>query len=146
MRTIVVAGIGKSPIVLMLLLGLAACGSSHRADSSKSTVHTYTVRGQVEAVPAADKPGIGLIIHHEPIPGYVDMSGKVVGMESMTMSFLPAKGLSLAAIKPGDKVEFVLSVDWSNNRSQITKITVLPTDTKLNFGGEMPAMNAHKQK
>jgi Cu/Ag efflux protein CusF len=146
MRKIVAVGIGKSSVVLMLLLGLAACGSSNHAESSKSTVHTYTIRGLVEAVPVADKPGVGLIIHHEPIPGFVDMSGKVVGMESMTMGFLPAKSLSLAAIKPGDKVEFEFSVDWSNNRNHITKITVLPADTKLNFGGEMPAMNAHRQK
>jgi Cu/Ag efflux protein CusF len=146
MLKIVAVGIGKLSIILILLLGLAACGSSNHANPPKSTVHTYTIRGQVEAVPVADKPGIGLIIHHESIPGFVDISGKVADMKSMTMSFVPAKGLSLAAIKPGDKVEFVLSVDWSNNRSQITKITVLPADTKLNFGGEMPAMNAHKQK
>ena len=146
MFKIVAVGIGKLSVVLMLLLGLAACGSSNHTNSSKGTVHTYTIRGQVEAVPAADKPGIGLIIHHESIPGFVDVSGKVVDMESMTMSFLPAKGLSLAAIKPGDKIEFVLSVDWSDNRNQINKINVLPADTKLNFGGEMPAMNAHKQK
>ena len=72
------------------------------------------------------------------------MSGKVVGMGSMTMSFTPAKDLSLAILKSGDKIEFTLRVDWSKNRSEITRFTVLPGDTNLDFGGKMPGMNMDK--
>ncbi len=115
-------------------LSFTACKAPRHHSSAKA--QTYTIRGQVVQVPAAGNPGSELLIHHQAIPGFVDKSGQVVGMESMTMDFTPAKGLSLSALKPGDKIEFVLSVDWPNDNIVITNITKLPETAPLDFGGQ----------
>lgn len=115
---------------IAIVLVFAACkGTPH-----PSNVHLFTVRGQVVQVPVADKPGSQFMIHHEAVPGFIDQTGAVVGMESMTMYFPTATGLSLDSLVPGDKIQFVLSVDWPDNQVEIIKITKLPDDVMLNFG------------
>lgn len=126
----------------MIAAGLPACDSSSPPGSpgpaapSSPTAQTYTVRGQVTMVPMPNDPASQLRIHHEAIADFKDQSGKE-GMSAMDMPFTPAKGLSLANVKSGDKVEFVLSVDWPQNRIEITRIKVLPADTALKLSGNM---------
>jgi hypothetical protein len=116
----------------LLVLSLSACkGGRERAASPDTRV--YTVRGQVLQVPAAERPGTELFIQHEAIPDFVDGKGDTVGMESMAMPFTPAPGLSLDSIRPGDKIRFELSVDWPDNRIEVTRISRLPSDARLDF-------------
>lgn len=99
----------------------------------------YTVRGRIAGLPAADKPGSGLQIEHEPIDNFVGMDGSK-GMDSMTMPFPLAKGVSLDGLSIDDKVEFTFEVRWkSQPRMQLTKIVKLPVGTELHFGKASPA-------
>ncbi len=99
----------------------------------------YTVRGRIAGLPAADKPGSGLQIEHEPIDNFVGMDGSQ-GMDSMTMPFPLAKGVSLEGLSIDDKVEFTFEVRWkSQPRMQLTKIVKLPVGTELHFGKAAPA-------
>lgn len=127
-------------LFLLLSLSLLACkdtrSSSASASSSAAHVPVFIVRGEVTQVPVEGKPGSQFMVHHEAIPGFVDETGAVVGMGSMTMFFPTQKGLSLASIHPGDKIRFTLSVDWPNNKVEITKIDPLPADTKLDFSAK----------
>jgi hypothetical protein len=98
-------------------------------------MRSYVVRGQIttvfEAVP--DRPR-ELEIHHEAIPEFINYSGKQVGMAAMTMPFRVRKGLDLARLAVGDKVEFTMAVDWERKPpGQITAILELPADTPLSF-------------
>jgi Cu/Ag efflux protein CusF len=94
----------------------------------------YEVRGLI--VGLSDEAGGGLRIQHEAIPDFKGMDGKVWegGMESMTMAFAVADGVSLEGISAGDKVEFNLVVDWAKRPTQaITEIVKLPAETELDF-------------
>lgn len=116
--------------VALLAAGLAACSPA----PPKDDVHRYTVRGEVSALPRAGQPGSELLIHHEPVPEFVDSSGKTVGMQSMTMPFPLADGVSLAGIARGDKVEMTFEIRWHGAPPlQLTAIHKLPPDTELNF-------------
>lgn len=95
----------------------------------------YTVRGKIESLPEPGKPASELRIQHEPIDNFVGQSGKVVGMDSMTMGFPLAKGVSLEGLAVGDVVEATFEVRWkSHPRFQTTKLVKLPADTELHFG------------
>ncbi len=99
----------------------------------------YTVRGRIAGLPAADKPGSSLQIEHEPIDNFVRQDGKL-GMDSMTMPFKPAAGVSLEGLAKDDVIEFTFEVRWkSQPRMQLTKITKLPAGTELHFGKASPA-------
>jgi hypothetical protein len=94
--------------------------------------HTYTVRGQVVALPT---PTSSLQIRHEAIPDFVRKDGSK-GMNAMIMGFPTAQGVSLRELAPGDKVEFVLEV-WLNPkmRYQISRISKLPAEPPSDVGG-----------
>ena len=95
---------------------------------------TYTVRGVVEKLPRADGPDRDIYIHHAPIPGFRDEHGQAVGMMSMTMPFPVASGVSLAGIRPGDRVEFTFAVSWKRPVGyQLTRIDKLPAGTVVDF-------------
>lgn len=96
-------------------------------------VRRYTVRGEVVRV-APDAPsGAEVSIRHEPIPGFVDREGAVVGMAAMVMPFPVARGVSLAGVEAGDKVRFRLAMDWERNRMEIEALEELPPGTLLDF-------------
>jgi hypothetical protein len=130
--------------VLSALALSAACGApapdteaENPTDSTEPSGDSYTVRGLVEEVPEAGHAEARLRIRHEAIPDFKGMDGEVWpgGMESMTMSFAVADGVSLEGISAGDKVEFLLVVDWAKKPTQwITRIAELPAETVLDFG------------
>ncbi len=115
---------------LLLATGLAGCSPP----PPRGDVHRYTVRGEVAALPRPGQPGSELLIHHEPVPDFVDAEGESVVMESMTMPFPLADGVSLGGIDRGDKVEMTFEVRWNGAPPlQVTAIRELPPDTRLNF-------------
>jgi hypothetical protein len=116
-------------------LALAACSEQKSAaPAGNSDATTYIVRGEIISVPVAGDPGAELIIRHEAIPDFKNEAGEVVGMAPMGMPFTPAKGVSIDAFKPGDKVQFTWIVQWHPEMTeQLTKIEKLPDDTLLNM-------------
>jgi len=79
-------------------------------------------------------PGGELVLRHEAIPDFTDKSGAVVGMDSMVMPFPIPANLSLVGLTPGDKIEFVFSVDWAQSRYLVESIKKLPAETTLKMG------------
>jgi Cu/Ag efflux protein CusF len=130
--------------VLAVAVVSVACGApAHDTETeagpetSNPTGDRYTVRGRVVELPDAGQAEARLRIQHEAIPDFKGMDGKVWegGMESMTMIFAVAEGVSLEEISAGDKVEFVLVVNWEKKPTQsITEIVNLPAETELDFG------------
>jgi Cu/Ag efflux protein CusF len=120
--------------VLFALLPLAA-GCSRSEEARRG--NTYTMRAQVEGTPAQGSREV--YVTHEPIDNYVGREGKVKGMDSMTMPFQVAEGVSLEGIESGDVIEAQLHVDWEADLPvQITGIRELPRDTPLHFGEAKP--------
>jgi Cu/Ag efflux protein CusF len=94
----------------------------------------YTVRGRIVSLPDVSKPGSSLQIQHEPIDNFVRQDGKL-GMDSMTMPFPLAKGVSVDGFAAGDVVEVTFEVRWkSQPRFQTTKILKLPAGTDVHVG------------
>ncbi len=100
----------------------------------------HTLRGEVKQVPV---PGNSeLFLHHEAIDDWTSRDGEAMGMDSMTMGFAVADGVSLEGIQPGDKVEATLRVDWEARLPvEITALRELPPDTKLVFREARPPRN-----
>lgn len=99
----------------------------------------YTVRGRIASLPTAEKPGSSLQIEHEPIDNFVRQDG-TLGMDSMTMPFPLAKGLSLEGLAKDDVVEFTFEVRWkSQPRMQLTKIAKAPKGAEVRTGKASPA-------
>jgi Cu/Ag efflux protein CusF len=123
------------PILLSALLPLLAAGCGGQTGKGTGG-HTYTLRGQVQQLPSQDG---GLLLEHEAIDNYVARSGKVEGMDSMTMPFPVAKDVSLEGIQPEDIVEVQLHIDWEADLPvEITALRELPRDTKLDFRAANP--------
>ena len=95
----------KSSLILACLAVLLAAGCRPQRGQN------YTVRAEVVELPS-DANGHLFVLHHEAIDGFVTRDGKAEGMDSMTMPFLVAKNIPLTEIRPGDKVEVLLHVDW----------------------------------
>ena len=123
--------VGNRAVLGAALVVLAGCGKGGAASSAN--VHTYHMRGVVVQLPKAGVADRALIVHHEAVPGFVDMNGKVVGMMSMTMPFTLASDVKLDGIAPGDKIAFTLVFNWDKNSSQVTELTKLPADTVLDL-------------
>jgi Cu/Ag efflux protein CusF len=107
---------GDGARVLVLLLVLLGCGQAPPEDAAPETsAAVYEVRGVVRQLPAADQPSKEVQIRHEAIPDFVDMEGRQVGMDAMTMPF-PVKDLQLLdGIAVGDRVLFRFRVDWNGS-------------------------------
>ena len=132
------AALPFASVFLLLPLAGAACSGSVQqgagAGEASPAVQRYEVRGEVNRLPAASADA--LFVRHEAIPGFVDMDGEVVGMDSMTMPFPLADGVDLAGIQPGDKVRFTLEVEWEGDPPyRITRVEELPAATALDLGG-----------
>lgn len=120
-------------ILLLPPLFLLAAGCAGRAEEKG---RTYTVRAQVEQLPSE---GGGLSLRHEAIDDWVGYSGEVEGMDSMTMPFPVAEGVSLKDLQPGDIVEAEVHVDWEADLAvQITALRELPPGTRLEFRTAVP--------
>ncbi len=126
--------------LVLLVVNLAACGTRKEAAGPEAPPDaTYVVRGEVARLPAASGAGgAGEIwIRHEAIPGFKDLDGKVVGMDSMTMPFsvTAAGAASLAGIAGGDRVELRLEMRWrgSATPAAVTVLSKLPAGTRLDF-------------
>jgi Cu/Ag efflux protein CusF len=72
----------------------------------------YHVNGVIKALPGNGRAANEVLIKHDPIPEYRDISGKVVGMHGMTMPFYLAAEVSIAELSIGDAVSFELSAAW----------------------------------
>jgi len=123
----------------------AACRAKNA--STDQPVKRYTVRAEVVSLPT--EPGGGLTLRHESVPDFTDVTGAVVGMDSMVMPFPVARGVSLENLSPGAKVEVVFSVDWAQGLYQIERLRTLPSETTLRLGNahEMgPAMKHEEAK
>ncbi len=97
----------------------------------------YTVRGEVAMLPTADNPSSEFQVRHEAIPHFVGQDGEL-GMDTMTMPFPLADGLSLAALKVGDKIELTFEVDFDTQTKKMVSYraiaaTPLPAETELDF-------------
>ena len=124
------------PTVRVLVLAIAAAGATLACGEPElpAADASYEVRGQVIDVPreACDN----LTVHHEAIAEFRDRDGKPSEMESMSMPFLVAPGVSLAGIAPGDKVEMTFEVRWQGDVPlRVTALRELPEATALDLGG-----------
>lgn len=124
------------PLVLVLAMTAAGCGRRAQSPAAGSA-ERIPVRASVTQLPGDDNL---LYLHHEAIHAFRDQDGKVVGMDSMTMPFPVAKGLSLDGIRTGDKVTATLEVDWKAVPGvQVVAIEKLPADAPpLVFGEAKP--------
>jgi len=118
--------------ILPALVGWACHGSGPANVASTASGKRYTVRAEVVTIPV--QPGGELVLRHEAIPDFTDKSGAVVGMDSMVMPFPIPANLSLVGLTPGDKIEFVFSVDWAQSRYLVESIKKLPAETTLKMG------------
>ena len=121
----------KAGLILLVFAVLACRGERGR-------LHSF--RAEVKQVPS---PGNGeLFLHHEAIDDWTSRDGEAMGMDSMTMGFAVADGVSLEGIQPGDKVEATLRVDWEARMPvEITALRKLPPDTRLEFREARPPRN-----
>ena len=98
------------------------------ASAQESAV--YHVKGIIKALPGNGRAANEVLIKHEQMPDYRDISGKVVGMHGMTMPFYLAPGVSVEGLSIGDDVSFELSASWKPTfTEQITSIRKLETTT-----------------
>lgn len=104
---------------LLLLSPVAACRTEAPAPGPAAA---YEVAGEIVRLPTAERPEI--VLRHDAVPGFRDESGKVVGMDAMTMPFALAPGVALDGLAAGDNVAFTLEVRWSDDRQpvRITRI------------------------
>ena len=131
--------------VLAILSTSAGChGKNPSTASTDQPAKRYTVRAEVVGLPT--EPGGELTLHHESVPNFTDVTGAVVGMDSMVMPFPVARGVSLENLSPGAKVEVVFSVDWAQGLYQVERIRKLPSETalRLSNSAEMSATMRHE--
>lgn len=111
-----------APIALAAALSLTACKKHDPEPQPPANIatYTYTVRGQVERAPSATDARAVFMVHHEEIPEFVGPRG-AVGMKAMVMEFPLAPGLSVADLKPGDKIELTFAVEFNTESREPSK-------------------------
>jgi len=120
---------------LSVLTGCTRAQAPPEADAGSA--HTYSLRGVLRQIPPPGQAGVPLLIQHEAIDDYVNVSGNVAPMASMTMPFSIAEGIDLGDLAVSDKVAFELRVDWQADAAMlITSIEKLPAETVLDFGDD----------
>ena len=102
-------------LVFALVSAVVACAPREQAPAAPP--QRYEVRGEIVGLPSVGSREV--MMKHEAIPGFRDDTGKVVGMEGMTMPFTLAEGVSTDGLAPGDAVVFTLEVDWSSKRDPV---------------------------
>lgn len=121
-------------IALFPVAVLLACGP--QAEPTKAGPdQSYEVRGEIVRLPEAGTATPEIWIRHEAIPEFATEDGKKVGMDSMTMPFALAPGLSLDGLAIGDKVAFTLEVRWSDRAApaRLSRLAKLPAETLLSL-------------
>jgi Cu/Ag efflux protein CusF len=122
----------KPSLILICLAVLLAAGCRPQRGRN------YTVRAEVVELPS-DANGHLFVLHHEAIDGFVSRDGKADGMDAMTMPFLVAKNVPLTEIRPGDKVEVLVHVDWQDDRAvEIIGLRKHSPDLHLEFRAARP--------
>jgi hypothetical protein len=131
-----------SAAAAVFLISLAGCGDGNAptAPGAPGAIAvqaagdaTYTTRGRIEKLP--ESAGATMRIQHEAIPGFRNKAGEIVGMDSMTMSFMPAAELDLSGVAAGDPVEFTWEMRWNTRpNTRVTRMTKLGAGAELNFG------------
>ena len=73
---------------------------------------------------------------HEAIPEFKDQTGKVVGMEPMSMTFAADSSVPTENLQPRAKIKFVFEVHWdAAERLVLKEIQPLDSETKLELNG-----------
>ncbi len=126
----------------------ASASSTHGARTEPDA--TYRTRGQIIAISRGGKGGTSadsgegtdrgpkseFTIHHEPVPGFTNAQGVVVGMGAMEMAFPIAKDVPIDELAVGDMIEFDWAVWWSSAHRgwEVRSLRRLDPGTTLNFG------------
>jgi len=125
---------------LAMLATVTSVGSDRAvAEDPPQPVRRYKVRAEIVRMP--ERPGGYLMVRHEAVDEFVDVTGELVGMDSMVMEFPVAKDASVAGLKAGDKIEALLEVDFSKGFGELEHIRKLPSETVLQFRKARPAAN-----
>jgi hypothetical protein len=139
-------GRGASALPLLFLLAVVALtgcrGGVAGPDAGPSPARRYAVRAEVVQLPTPGRSPVQLTVRHEAIPAFEDRAGAAVGMPAMVMAFDLAPGVFAEGLRPGDKVEIVLAVDWSRPFLRVEEVHRLPPETVLDFAG----MGAARQR
>lgn len=115
--------------------GPGATSSPTAADTTSPTARSYTVRG---VVLRAATDGREWQIHHEALPEFVGIDGKVEPMDAMVMPF-PIDAQVAGDLRVGDKIRFTFQVDWQGSPPLlVTRWERLPADTRLSFEAPAP--------
>lgn len=104
-----------APLALAFALAVAGCAPKETAPAVAPD--RYEVRGEIVGLPSVGSREI--MVKHDAVPGFKDDTGKVVGMEGMTMPFTLGEGVSTDGLAAGDPVSFTLEVDWSSKRDPV---------------------------
>ncbi len=126
-----------APVIALGLLS-QACQGRPAGDARGAGARRYDVRGEVVRLPAARGGRGELMVRHEAIPGFVDRSGQVVGMDAMVMEFEVEQAVVPRDLAPGDKGALRLVMDWDHPPVTIERIERLPATTELRFGRVSP--------
>lgn len=81
-------------------------------------VYRYRVTGVVKKLPSNESKA-DISIRHDPIPDYVDETGKKVGMNTMTMPFTLSDPSLAHSLGIGDRIEFLLESRWKPKPSDL---------------------------
>ena len=119
---------------LLVALGASGCKGQPPPAATGSAPRKYDVRGEVVRLPSPDRRASQLMVRHEAIPGFVDRSGQVVGMDAMVMEFDVAPALLPPALAVGDKIALTLVMDWDHPPVAVERVERLPAGTPLEFG------------
>ena len=119
--------------VTSAIAAIATVGCSRPPEAPAVTVESYAMRGEIVRLPAAGSREMA--IRHEAVPDFRDETGKVVGMEAMTMPFTLVQGVGIDGLAPGDKIAFTLEMRWRDPReiARISRIERLPAGTMLSW-------------
>jgi len=125
----------RSLATLAALASLAvfsgACGRPAPAPAGPPD-GSYSLRGEIRQLPRPE--GDEILIHHEAVPDLKDASGKVVGMDSMTMGFALDPSVDRSALAEGQRISFTLEVRWNASpAARVTNVAPLPAGTRLSF-------------
>lgn len=127
------AGILRLAASLSMAIAFLSAGCGRPVEAPVVAVETYAMRGEIVRLPTPESPEIA--IRHEAVPDFRDETGKVVGMEAMTMPFSLAPEAAVAGLVPGDRVAFTLEMRWKATRDivRIARIEKLPADARLSW-------------
>jgi Cu/Ag efflux protein CusF len=110
---------------------ITAVSCSKPPEAPAVSAQSYAMRGEIVRLPAAGTREMA--IRHEAVPDFRDETGKIVGMEAMTMPFALASAVAIEGLAPGDRVAFTLEMRWQDPREivRISRIEKLPADARL---------------